>query len=97
MSTGVYPEKDAPPERSRQSLQRRHDGWRRAELVDLLDGMSNMEFMLRFTLSHPAMNTMIVGTTNPDHLADNLAAAQKGVLPDDLYQAARERLDKRTI
>jgi aryl-alcohol dehydrogenase-like predicted oxidoreductase len=51
-----------------------------------------MEFMLRFTLSHPDMHTTIVGTANPQHLATNVAAAEKGPLPADLYEAAKERL-----
>jgi hypothetical protein len=33
--------------------------------------MSNMEFVLRFTLSHP-------GTSNPVHLASNIAVAERG-------------------
>ena len=45
------------------------DRWEVAKLDDLLaDGMTRMEFMLRFTLSHPALGTTIVGTSNPDHL-----------------------------
>ena len=48
--------------------------------------------MLRFTISHPDMHTTIVGTSNPDHLKDNLAAAEKGELPQDIYEAAKTRL-----
>jgi aryl-alcohol dehydrogenase-like predicted oxidoreductase len=66
--------------------------WQSAAIGDLLDGMSPMEFMLRFTLSHPALSTTIVGTSNADHLRSNLAMAEKGPLPADLYEAARERL-----
>jgi aryl-alcohol dehydrogenase-like predicted oxidoreductase len=55
-----------------------------------------MEFMLRFTLSHPDMTTTIVGTLNPAHLADNLAAARKGPLPADQYGEAKRRLDAAT-
>ena len=54
--------------------------------------MSNMEFVLRFTLSHPGLSTTIVGTSNPVHLAGNIAVAEKGPLPDDLYEAAKKRL-----
>jgi len=36
--------------------------WQSSGIDDLLDGMSPMEFMLRFTLSHPALSTTIVGT-----------------------------------
>jgi aryl-alcohol dehydrogenase-like predicted oxidoreductase len=58
---------------------------------DLLDGMSATEFMLRFTLSHPAMNTTIVGTSNPRHLAANVAAASSGPLAPEIYAEARRR------
>ncbi len=66
--------------------------WQTAEIDDLLDGMSPMEFTLRFTLSHPALSTTIVGTSNIDHLHGNVSIAEKGPLPADLYEAARERL-----
>jgi aryl-alcohol dehydrogenase-like predicted oxidoreductase len=68
------------------------DVWQRAKLDDLLDGMTPMEFMLRFTLSHPELDTTIVGTLNPAHLRDNLAAAQAGPLPPDVYEEAKRRL-----
>ena len=54
--------------------------------------MSRMEFMLRFTISHPDLHTTIVGTINPHHLEDNLAAACKGPLPPDVYEEAKRRL-----
>ena len=50
-----------------------------------------MEFLLRFTISHPDMHTTIVGTRNPEHLADNVAAASAGQLPADVYAAAKDR------
>lgn len=65
--------------------------WQETKIDDLLDGMSPMEFMLRFTISHPDMSTTIVGTTNPAHLEDNVAAAAKGPLPADIYEEARRR------
>jgi aryl-alcohol dehydrogenase-like predicted oxidoreductase len=34
-----------------------------------------MEFVLRFTISHPTLSTTIVGTSNPGHLRANLALA----------------------
>lgn len=67
--------------------------WKAAGIDDLLDGMSRMEFMLRFTLSHPALSTTIVGTSNTDHLRSNLAVTEKGPLPDDVYEAAKRRLN----
>ncbi len=83
---------EALPEFFRQAFQRRRDLWDDAKLDELLGDMSRMEFMLRFTVSHPDMSTTIVGTANPAHLADNVAAAKKGPLPDDVYADAKRRL-----
>ena len=66
--------------------------WELARLDDLLGDMSRMEFTLRFTLSNPDLDTTIVGTKDPGHLRDNVAAALKGALPDELYQEAKRRL-----
>jgi aryl-alcohol dehydrogenase-like predicted oxidoreductase len=68
--------------------------WETSGVTDLLReaGLSNMEFILRFTLSHPALSTTIVGTSNPGHLAGNIAMAEKGPLPPDLYAEAKKRL-----
>jgi aryl-alcohol dehydrogenase-like predicted oxidoreductase len=67
--------------------------WETSGIAGLLNeaGMSNMEFVLRFTLSHPGLSTTIVGTSNPAHLASNIAVAQKGPLPADLYEEAKKR------
>jgi len=51
--------------------------WEDSDLADVLGGMNPMEFMLRFTLSRPDLSTMIVGTTNIDHLHANVADAEK--------------------
>jgi aryl-alcohol dehydrogenase-like predicted oxidoreductase len=61
------------------------------ELVD--EGDSPTDFLLRFTLSHPGMHTTIVGTLNPDHLAQNVAAASKGPLASDVYEQAKKQLE----
>jgi aryl-alcohol dehydrogenase-like predicted oxidoreductase len=68
------------------------DRWRQARIDDLLDGMNPVEFVLRFTVSHPAMSTTIVGTVNPLHLQSNLDALRKGPLPNDIYSEAKRRL-----
>jgi aryl-alcohol dehydrogenase-like predicted oxidoreductase len=68
------------------------DRWEQARLDELLDGMSRAEFMLRFTLSNPDLDTTIVGTKDHSHLRDNIAAALKGPLPDSLVQEAKRRL-----
>jgi aryl-alcohol dehydrogenase-like predicted oxidoreductase len=65
--------------------------WQETKVDDLLDGMTPMEFMLRFTLSNPELNTTIVGTANPAHLGDNLRVAAAGPLPAEVYAAARQR------
>jgi aryl-alcohol dehydrogenase-like predicted oxidoreductase len=68
--------------------------WAAAGIDDLLDeaGIGRQEFILRFTLSHPGLSTTIVGTANPAHLAGNIATAEKGPLPADLYEEAKKRL-----
>jgi aryl-alcohol dehydrogenase-like predicted oxidoreductase len=68
------------------------DRWANAGLDSLLDGMDRMAFVLRFTLSHPDLHTTIVGTSNADHFRTNLAAAEQGPLPPDLYEEAKRRL-----
>ena len=68
--------------------------WDDANLDELLDGMSRIDFMLRFTLSHPDLDTTIVGTANLDHLRANLDAAAKGPLPDDVLAETKRRLDE---
>jgi aryl-alcohol dehydrogenase-like predicted oxidoreductase len=68
--------------------------WQRAELDELLgQGESRTAWQLRFTLSHPAVDTIIVGTMNVEHLNENVAAALAGPLPDDVYAEAKRRLD----
>jgi aryl-alcohol dehydrogenase-like predicted oxidoreductase len=68
--------------------------WETSGIEGLLTdaGMSKMEFVLRFTLSHPGLSTTIVGTSSPAHLAGNIAIAEKGPLPADLYEEARKCL-----
>jgi aryl-alcohol dehydrogenase-like predicted oxidoreductase len=68
--------------------------WESSGIEDLLaeSGLGKQEFILRFTLSHPGLTTTIVGTANPAHLAGNVATAEAGPLPADLYEAAKKRL-----
>ena len=47
---------------------RQWDRWQQVHLEDLLQGMTPMEFILRFTFTHPNLHTNIVGTVNPVHL-----------------------------
>ena len=64
----------------------------KAHVDDLIEGMTPMEFILRFTFTHPDMDTNIVGTVSPAHLQDNINALQKGPLPPDVYTEAKSRL-----
>jgi aryl-alcohol dehydrogenase-like predicted oxidoreductase len=67
--------------------------WESSGVADVLGEMPRLEFMLRFTLSHPALSSAIVGTSKPEHLRANVAIAEKGPLPADLYEEARKRLE----
>ena len=72
---------------------KRWDAFEEANLDDLREeGESRTAFLLRFTMSHPHVHTIIVGTQNPDHLSENIAVAGKGPLSDDTYQEAKRRL-----
>jgi aryl-alcohol dehydrogenase-like predicted oxidoreductase len=79
------------PERYQQMMRARKVRFEQTDVSDLLGDMTTMEFMLRFTISHPDVHTTIVGTKNPEHLAANVAAASKGPLPPTVYQAAKQR------
>ena len=55
-------------------------------------GESRTTFLMRYTISHPGMHTTIVGTKSPEHLAENIKAAQAGPLPPNVYEEAKRRL-----
>jgi aryl-alcohol dehydrogenase-like predicted oxidoreductase len=82
---------DGYPDFLQAGFRARRRRWLQTEVDDLLDGMDPMEFLLRFTLSHPDMATTIVGTANPDHLAANVRVAAKGPLPPELWGASKIR------
>lgn len=61
--------------------------WERAGLEQLLSsGMTPEELLLRATLSHPDCDTTIVGTANLEHLLNNVSAAKRGPLPEELVR-----------
>ncbi|MGH2588509.1 MAG: aldo/keto reductase [Dehalococcoidia bacterium] len=66
--------------------------WEQARLDELLDGISRMEFTVRFTLSNLDLDTTIIGTKDVDHLQTNVDAALKGPLPAALVAEAKQRL-----
>jgi len=68
--------------------------WEASGVEELLGDMSRLEFVLRFTLNHPGLSSTIVGTANLEHLRSNVAIAEKGPLPADLYREAKRRLSE---
>jgi aryl-alcohol dehydrogenase-like predicted oxidoreductase len=83
--------KGAPTEGKHEGVQWAR--WQQADLKDLLDGMTPMEFILRFTFTHPDLHTNIVGTIDPAHLEHNVSVLRAGPLPADVYAEAKRRLD----
>ncbi|MBD3418505.1 MAG: aldo/keto reductase [Chitinivibrionales bacterium] len=68
--------------------------FKRSKLAELLDaGETPSAFLLRFALTHPGVQTVIVGTTNTDHLKANVDAAMRGPLSEELYTECKRRLD----
>src|SRR5215468_3422400 len=82
--------KGAPTEGKREGVQ--WDRWQKVGLRDLTGGMTPMEFILRFTFTHPDMHTNIVGTIDPAHLGHNVEVLQQGPLPDEVYAETKRRL-----
>jgi aryl-alcohol dehydrogenase-like predicted oxidoreductase len=66
--------------------------WESSGVEDLLGEMGRLEFVLRFTLSHPGLSSTIVGTSKLEHLQANVTFAEKGPLPAELYEEAKGRL-----
>ncbi len=55
------------------------------------DTESRASIALRFTLSVPGLDLVLVGTTNPDHLQHNISAMEAGSLPRLHYDEIRKR------
>jgi aryl-alcohol dehydrogenase-like predicted oxidoreductase len=66
--------------------------WQRAGLDQLLEGMSRIEFMIRFVMSNDNVDVALVATTAEAHLAADIDYAAKGPLDPKLFQTACERL-----
>lgn len=61
--------------------------WKRWQAMDIdPEGIPWQELALRFTLGIPGLTTAIAGTANLEHLAENIAIAEKGPLPEALQQ-----------
>lgn len=55
------------------------------QLLDLT-GLSLPELAIRFTAAHHAVSTVLLGTSNPKHLAAGVRDLEKGPLNDDLVE-----------
>ena len=53
------------------------------------------EVALRFAANLPGVHAVLVGSGSPEHLKENLAAIERGPLPDALQSAIRERFRER--
>jgi len=74
------------------------DACTKLNLDDLRDsGETAAQFLLRFAITHPDIHTIIVGTKNLDHLAENVSAANNGALSEDVYQQTITRLQSAGI
>ena len=52
------------------------------------------ELAIRFTLSQPGVHTAIIGTTNPQNARANIAAADKGPLPEEAVRRIHDAFRK---
>ncbi|MGF1490568.1 MAG: aldo/keto reductase [Prochloraceae cyanobacterium] len=67
----------------------------KAKLNELLDvGEDRRAFLIRYTLTHPAISSLLIGTNNPEHLKTNVIAAAKAALEFDRYKEAQKRFAK---
>jgi aryl-alcohol dehydrogenase-like predicted oxidoreductase len=67
--------------------------WELGRLDELLGDMSPPELLLRCTLCHPDAHTNLVGSSDPEHIRANAAAAELGPLPDDVRLEIERRLE----
>ena len=67
--------------------------WERAKLDDLLNGLSRLEFMIRFVLANDDIDVPLVATTNPAHLTADIEIANRGPLDPAIVAEAKARLD----
>jgi len=87
---------DAIPDGWRQRWLKNRDRFEAAELSDLMSGASRAEFLIRYLLANPDVQSTILGTLSPSHVQDNIAAAAKGPLADDVYREAQRRVESVT-
>ncbi|MBT3346730.1 MAG: aldo/keto reductase [Gemmatimonadetes bacterium] len=54
---------------------------------EVIGDLPRIEASLRWLLNNADVHTAIVGTTNVDHLSQNIASVERGALPPDVYTA----------
>jgi aryl-alcohol dehydrogenase-like predicted oxidoreductase len=72
------------------------DGLEAVDAIEPLvpDGMSMAQFTLRWILDHDAVSTVIPGSSTPEHIHDNVAAADLPRLSADRHAAVRDVYDE---
>jgi aryl-alcohol dehydrogenase-like predicted oxidoreductase len=71
------------------------DVWQAAGLDEVLPPeTSRAEFILRCTLAQNGVGTVIVGTCNPQHFEENLAAVSKGPVSPEIAAEVASRVEK---
>jgi len=69
--------------------------WTTARLDELLpEGVNRAELILRYTLTHPACHTAIVGTCDLQHLRENTHVAARGSLSPELFAEISTRVQQ---
>lgn len=104
--TGKHNSKEIPPQGSRFQLgtagaryQERYWHAQQFEAIEALRkiaqdaAMSMATMAMRWVISNPAITAPIIGASRPEQLADSLAAAEQGPLPEDL----KNKLDDATV
>jgi len=66
--------------------------WERAGLDEVLGDLSPGELLIRCAISHPDCHTNVIGSTSPEHIRENVAAARKGPLPEALLEEITGRV-----
>jgi aryl-alcohol dehydrogenase-like predicted oxidoreductase len=54
---------------------------------------SRNDFLIRYALTHPAIASVVIGSKNIHHVAENVKAAERGKLSAEIYMEAKKRLD----
>jgi aryl-alcohol dehydrogenase-like predicted oxidoreductase len=71
--------------------------WHNARKIlapEVIGDLSRVEASLRWLLCDPDVHTAIVGTTNINHFEDNLAAVERGRLPDEMLSGIRRQFEQ---